>query len=89
MFHFNPFPHLSVKRFAFLGGGSLLALVCFLLPPANAESEVPDSASVIQTSGMDPSRLPGPNASKGRPLLKMPRRGEPSAPRLSKSSMSG
>ncbi|MYA29261.1 MAG: hypothetical protein F4Z24_08305, partial [Nitrospira sp. SB0666_bin_27] len=49
MFHFNP---LSIKRIAFLAGGSLLALACFVLPLANAESGVSDSAAVIKTSGM-------------------------------------
>ena len=50
MFHFNP---VSMKRFAFPAGGSLIALACFLLPLANAESDVSGSAAVIQTSGMN------------------------------------
>ncbi len=49
MFHFNS----SIKRFVYLGGGSLLALACLALPLASAESEVSGSAPVVRTSGMD------------------------------------
>lgn len=50
MFHFYP---LSMKRFAFPAVGSLLAVACFVLPLANAESGVSDSAAVIEASGMN------------------------------------
>jgi len=50
MFQFNSL----IKRLVYLGGGILLAPVCFSLPLANAESDVSGSAPVVMTSGMNP-----------------------------------